>query len=111
MKVGTLFFSPSRSDLVVQSFRFDGFLQNREILNLSMVAGPVLLKIKGKSWIFIILGFKKLRKKTKRKFKNYEICQLLVSGALDDTKKMRTASADIFEKSGLEKKQINWKNI
>ena len=32
-----------------------------------------------------------------------EIDDLLVSGALDDTKKMRKASADIFAKSGPEK--------
>ena len=32
-----------------------------------------------------------------------EIGQMLVSGALDDTKKMRKAGADIFAKSGLEK--------
>ena len=34
--------------------------------------------------------------------KNDEIGQMLVSGALDDTKKMRKAGADIFAKSGLE---------
>ena len=34
---------------------------------------------------------------------NDEIGQILVSGALDDTKKMRKAGADIFAKSGLEK--------
>ena len=50
-----LVFSPSRSDLVVQSSRFAGFVRNREIEVLSMVSGPVLLKIKGKSWIFIFL--------------------------------------------------------
>ena len=32
-----------------------------------------------------------------------EICQILVSGALDDTKKMGKAGADIFAKSGPEK--------
>jgi len=32
-----------------------------------------------------------------------EIGQILVSGALDDTKKMRKAGADIFAKSGAEK--------
>ena len=36
--------SPSRSDLVVKSYRFAVLVQNREILNLSMVSGPVLLK-------------------------------------------------------------------
>ena len=34
---------------------------------------------------------------------NDEIGQNLVSGALDDTKKMRKAGADIFAKSGPEK--------
>ena len=44
------------------------------------------------------------RKKTKTKTKKWdEIGQMLVSGALDDTKKMRKAGADIFAKSGLEK--------
>ena len=37
-----LVLSPSRSDLVVQSSRFAVLVQNREILNLSMVSGPVL---------------------------------------------------------------------
>ena len=64
-----------------------------------MVSGPVLLKIKGKSWIFIFWG----SKKQKKNGKNDEIGQCLVSGALDDTKKMRKAGADIFAKSGLEK--------
>ena len=38
-----------------------------------------------------------------------EIGQMLVSGALDDTKKMRKAGADIFSKSGPEKpkKKLN----
>ena len=34
---------------------------------------------------------------------NYEIGQMLISVALDDTKKMRKAGADIFAKSGPEK--------
>ena len=34
---------------------------------------------------------------------NDQIGQMLVSGALDDTKKMRKAGADIFAESGLEK--------
>ena len=72
---------------------------NREIYNLSMVSGPVLLEIKRKSWIFIFLGSTK-QKKTEML---NEIGQMLVSGALDDTKKMRKAGADIFAKSGLEK--------
>ena len=68
-----------------------------------MVSRPVLLKIKGKSWIFmkkLDFGGSKNKKKTK---KWNEIGQMLVSGALDDTKKMRKAGADIFAKSGLEK--------
>ena len=38
---------------------------NREIYNLSMVSGPVLLKIKGTSWVFILFGIKKLNKTEK----------------------------------------------
>ena len=47
-----LVFSPSRSNLGLVSSRLAGFVRNREIYNLGMVSGPVLLKIKGKSWIF-----------------------------------------------------------
>ena len=57
-------------------------------------------KNKGNKLDFHILGVKKPTKKTK---KWNEIGQMLVSGALDDTKKMRKAGADIFAKSGLEK--------
>ena len=64
-----------------------------------MVSGPVLLKIKGTSRIYIFL-----ESKNEKKSENVdEIGQILVSGALDDTKKMRKAGADIFAKSGLEK--------
>ena len=80
------------------SSRLAGFVRNREIYNLGMVSGPVLLKIKGTSWIFIFLGSKK-RKQLKT---IDEIGQMLVSRALDDTKKMRKAGADIFAKSGPE---------
>ena len=66
-----------------------------------MVSGPVLLKIKGQSWIFIFWGVNKNEDKLE---KNDEIGQVLVSGALDDTKKMRKAGADIFAKSGPEQK-------
>ena len=53
-------------------------------------------KNKGKQMDFHIFGVKK----TKRNWnKNDEICEMLVSGALDDTKKMRKAGADIFAKS------------
>ena len=72
-----------------------------------MVSGPVLLKIKGKSWIFILWGVEKLKKNEKKMKKYDEIGQMLVSGALDDTKKMRKAGADIFAKSGLEKPSNN----
>ena len=48
-----LVFSPSRSNLGLVSSRFRGFVRNREIYNLGMDSGPVLLKIKGKCWIFI----------------------------------------------------------
>ena len=118
-----------------------------------MVSAPVLLKIKGKSWIFILLGvkpcfvtksvrfgrtellfffpcsksrdlgpehgfracsFKNKGKKldfhilgvnkNKKKVENLdEIGQMLVSRALDRTKKIRKIAADIFAKSGLEK--------
>ena len=49
VKVGTLFLSPSRSNLGLVSSRLAGFVRNREIYNLGMVSGPVLLKIKGTS--------------------------------------------------------------
>ena len=48
-----LVFSPSRSNLGLVSSRFAGFVRNREIYNLGMVSGPVLLKIKGTSGIFM----------------------------------------------------------
>ena len=51
-----LVFSPSRSNLGLVSSRLAGFVRNREIYNLGMVSGPVLLKIKDKSRIFIFLG-------------------------------------------------------
>ena len=53
----------------------------------------------------MFLGFNK-SKKNKTKMKNsYEIGQMFVSGALDDTTKMRNAGADIFAKSGPGKPQ------
>ena len=65
-----------------------------------MVSGPVLLKIKGTSWIFIFW----VSKKNKKQVDNLdEIGQMLVSRALDWTKKIRKIAADIFAKSGLEK--------
>ena len=64
-----------------------------------MVSGPVLLKIKGKSWIFIFL----VSTQTKKVENLDEIGQMLVSRALDRTKKIRKIAADIFAKSGLEK--------
>ena len=48
---------------------------------------------------FHILGVKKNENKMET---NDEIGQIVVSGALDDTKKMRKAGADIFAKSGPE---------
>ena len=68
-----------------------------------MVSGPVLLKIKGKL-IFKLWGSKKQKKKSKQ---IDEICKMLVSGALDDTKTIGKAGGDIFANSGLEK---HWKN-
>ena len=50
-----LVLSPSRSDLVVQSCYFFG-VANREIYNLGMVSGPVLLKIKGNGLVFVLWG-------------------------------------------------------
>ena len=91
-----LVFSPSRSNLGLVSSRLAGFVRNHAIYNLGMVSGPVLLKIKGKSWIVIFWGSKKQKKTMKKKD---GIGQMLVSGALDDTKKMRKAGADIFAKS------------
>ena len=58
-----------------------------------MVSGPVLLKIKGTSRIFILWG---LEKRTKICNEFDEIGQMLVPRALDDTKKIRKAGADIF---------------
>ena len=99
-----LVFSPSRSNLGLVSSRLAGFVRNREIYNLGIVSRPVLLKIEGKSWIFIFSGFKKRKKR--KQIKNWdEIGQMLVSGALDDTKKTRKAGADIFAKSWPEQLQ------
>ena len=67
-----------------------------------MVSGPVLLKIKGKSWVFIFWGSQH-EKKTEKMNNWDEIGQMLVSGALDDTKTIGKVGADIFAKSGLEK--------
>ena len=75
-------------------------MRNREIYNLGMVSGPVLFKIKGKCWIVIFLGS---RKTNNQKLKKHEIGEMLISGALDRTKKMRKTAADMFAKSGLEK--------
>ena len=50
-----LVFLPSRSNLGLVSFRLARFVRNREIYNLGMVSGLVLLKINGKSRIFIFL--------------------------------------------------------
>ena len=95
-----LVFSPSRSNLGLASSRLAGFVRNREIYNLGMVSGPVLLKIKGTSRIFIFLESQQRNNWNKQ---IDEIGQMLVSGALDRTKKIRKTSADIFAKSGPEK--------
>ena len=94
-----LVFSPSRSNLGLVSSRLGQPLANHEIYNLSMVSGPVLLKVKGTSWIFIFGGVKQTNKKMKM---FDEIGQILVSRALDRTKKIRKIAADIFAKSGFE---------
>ena len=68
-----LVLTPSRSDLVVvESSRFAVLVGNREILKLSMVSGSVFEKIKGKSWIFILFGIKKVNKKRKSRTKSVE---------------------------------------
>ena len=56
---------------------------------------------KGKMLDFHIFGVNKNKKKTE---KCDEIGQLVVSGALGRTKKIRKTAADIFAKSGLEKR-------
>ena len=78
-------------------------MRNREVLNLSMVSGPVLLKIKANSCIFTFSGFKQTKKQRKNNEQNDEIGQMLVSGAIDDSKTIGKTAADIFAKSGLEK--------
>ena len=69
-EIRELVFSPSRSNLGLASSRLAGFVRNREIYNLGMVSGPVLLKIKGKSWIFIFVGSNKTKKKESRNRSN-----------------------------------------
>ena len=64
-----------------------------------MVSRLVLFKMKGKSWIFILVGVENA--KTTKRFD--EISQILIPGALNDTKKIRKASADIFANVGPEK--------
>ena len=66
-------------------------------------------KDKGKKSDFHIFGVQQMKKKRNENEKNDEISQMLVSGALDDTKKMRKAGADIFAKSGPEKPLKNRK--
>ena len=68
-----------------------------------MVSRPVLLKKKGESGSFMKkwdFGGSKNQKKTKTW---NEICQMLASGALDDTKTIGKVGADIFAKAGPEK--------
>ena len=93
-----LVLSPSRSNLGLVSSRLAGFVRNREIYNLGMVSEPVLLRIKGKSRIFILSGSKKTKQIEKQMKKWDEIGQMFVSGALYDTKKMRKLGADSFPK-------------
>ena len=76
-----LVFLPSRLNLGLVSSRLARFVRNREIYNLGMVVGRVLLKNKGTSWIFMFLGSTK-RKKSKTKLnKNDEIGQILYATA------------------------------
>ena len=67
-----------------------------------MVSGPVLLKIKAKVGFPYVGG-----QKNKKTEANYEIGQIVVSGALDRTKKIRKTAADIFAKSGPEELRKN----
>ena len=98
-----LVLSPSRSDLVVQSCYFFCRVANREIYNLSMVSGPVLLKIKGQIWISVLLA-----SKSENKLKTIdEIGQFLVSGALDRNNSIRKTAAGLFAQSGPAKTQKN----
>ena len=68
-----------------------------------MVSGPVLLKIKEKVGFSYLWGSKKRKKNEKKMKKRDEISQILISRALDRTKKIRKIDADIFAKSGLGK--------
>ena len=69
-----------------------------------MVSGPVCKKIEGTSRIFIHLGMNKRQKRTDQWD---EFGEIVVFGGLNDTKKIRKASADIFAKFGLEKRRKN----
>ena len=79
-------------------------MRNREIYNLGMVSGPVLLKIKREKLDFHMYGVNKKQKETEKK---NEIGQILVSGALDDTKTIGKVGGNIFAKSGPEKPPTN----
>ena len=57
-----LVFSPSRSNLGLVSSRLAGFVRNREIYNLGMVSGPVLLEIKAKLRFSYLWGQKNKQK-------------------------------------------------
>ena len=63
MKVGTLFCHHVGQIRSYRAVIFFVRVANREIEVLSMVSGPVLLKIKGKSWILILLESNKTKKK------------------------------------------------
>ena len=54
--------SPSGNQKLQAAFQNTLFSRNprREIYNLGMISAPVLLKIKGKSWIFIFWVSKKI---------------------------------------------------
>ena len=68
-----------------------------------MVSGPVLKKMiknKGRKSDCHTFGVNKTKKNENEMKTIDEIGQMLVSGSLDDNKKMRKASADIFAKSG-----------
>ena len=95
-----LLLSPSHSDLVVQSSRFARFVRNREILDLSMVSGPVLQTEKEKGLMSILLGINNTNKNESKTNTWDEIGQMLVSRALDDTETIGKAGADSFAHVG-----------
>ena len=65
-----------------------------------MVSVPVFKKIKGTCWISILVDVTSMKTKTEQ---FDEIGRILVSGGLNDTKKIRKASAFFFANMDHEK--------